>query len=225
MKYKFIHLQHTIYTQNCFKSRIINLILKNQLLQMNINFILFSLFLSSCVSSSYQQIQNVNNIVFDLADLTVDCPTNNGVVHLEAFKSSINDLIIEKKETDKYGQLNWLSIGYPNLVLSKVGFNSSALFIMKTTGFEISIEMLTSNFRNIFTSLVKRKYKIYIEPEQIVSLIPANFECHFSFFNDIGEKILISGKAIQLSSFPLKVSFTAPVKTKERTHSLKQRRN
>lgn len=41
--------------------------------------------------------QTVNNIVFDLADLTVDYETDDGMIHLEAFKSSLNDLIIEKK--------------------------------------------------------------------------------------------------------------------------------
>ena len=76
-----------------------------------------SILLSLLISLSIQQ-SNINNIVFDLADLTVDHTTDYGVVHLEAFKSSLNDVIIEQKAVEKYGQLNWLSIGYPNVVLT-----------------------------------------------------------------------------------------------------------
>lgn len=177
--------------------------------------IILAFFLSLIANLSYQQ-SNINNIVFDLADLTIDYETDSGVLHLEAFKSSLNDVIIESKATDKYGQLNWLSIGHPKLVLTPTVYKNYSLFNLKPEGYDISVELLTHNYRNLFKDVVKRKYNIDIKPEQIVSLIPAKFECKIAFYNEDQTKILINGKAIQLSSFPLRVSFSAPFKTKER---------
>ena len=62
-----------------------------------INIFLLSILFSLQVGSSVQQgssTSNLNNIVFDLADLTVDYDSNEGTIHLEAFKSTFNDLII-----------------------------------------------------------------------------------------------------------------------------------
>ena len=83
-----------------------------------------------------------NNIVFDLADLTVDYQTDNGWISLEAFKSSINDLIIQANDLNKYGQLNWLSIGYPQLVLTPNPTNKSLnqMFIFKPEGFMFALK-------------------------------------------------------------------------------------
>ncbi len=90
---------------------------------MSIHFIFLVSFLLNANSARGQS--DGNNIVFDLADLTVDYPTDNGWISLEAFKSSINDLIIQTNDVSKYGQLNWLSIGYPQLVLTPNPTNAS----------------------------------------------------------------------------------------------------
>lgn len=180
------------------------------------NTIILGLILGIAVCLTSQQSANSNNIVFDLADLTVDQETNFGWITLEAFKSSLNDLIIKNKETENYGQLNWLSIGYPNLVGT---YNSTSkiyqLFSFRPEGFDVSVEMLTNNYRSLFKDLVKRKYNIDINLNQIVSLIPSRFDCQLVFYKD-NSKVLINGKVNQLTRSPLKLSFQAPLKTKER---------
>jgi len=164
-----------------------------------------------------------NNIVFDLADLTVDYQTDNGWISLEAFKSSINDLIIQTSDKNKYGQLNWLSIGYPKLILTPDPINKSLneIFKFKPEGFYIRVEMLTNLKRNLFKDVVYRKYNINITKEQIVSLVPSRFECLIDFYFD-DKRLLITGRVKQFNTFPLKIEFTAPLNTKERT-SLEKR--
>lgn len=158
-----------------------------------------------------------NNIVFDLADLTVDYQTDNGWISLEAFKSSINDLIIQTNDMNKYGQLNWLSIGYPQLVLTPSPTNSSQnlMFVFKPEGFYIRVEMLTNLQRKLFQGVVQRKYNININTEQIVNLVPSKFECSMNFYVD-NKRVLINGKVNQFNTFPLKIEFTSPSFTAER---------
>ncbi len=158
-----------------------------------------------------------NNIVFDLADLTVDYQTDNGWISLEAFKSSINDLIIQANDVNKYGQLNWLSIGYPQLVLTPNPTNNSLnqMFVFKPEGFYVRVEMLTNLQRKLFQGVVQRKYNILISAEQIVNLVPSKFECSMNFYVD-NKRILINGKVNQFNTFPLKIEFAAPSTTPER---------
>lgn len=91
------------------------------------------------------------------------------------------------------------------------------MFTFRQEGFDVSIEMLTNKQRSLFKDIVKRKYNIDVKQEQIVSLIPSKFECQTIFYKD-AEKILINGKVTQLTRFPLKLSFFAPLKTKERMY-------
>ena len=158
-----------------------------------------------------------NNIVFDLADLTVDYQTDNGWISLEAFKSSINDLIIQANDVNKYGQLNWLSIGYPQLVLTPNPTNNSLnqMFVFKLEGFYVRVEMLTNLQRKLFQGVVQRKYNILISAEQIVNLVPSKFKCSMNFYVD-NKRILINGKVNQFNTFPLKIEFAAPSTTPER---------
>ena len=92
-----------------------------------------------------------NNIVFDLADLTVDYQTDNGWISLEAFKSSINDLIIQTSDNNKFGQLNWLSIGYPKLILTPNPINKSLneIFKFKTVVFNLQNTERLFKFENV----------------------------------------------------------------------------
>lgn len=155
-----------------------------------------------------------NNIVFDLADLTVDYPGDYGIINLEAFKSSLNDLIIEQKQTTKYGQLNWLSIGNPTLIRAP---KSNGSFTLQPYGFDIYVDMLTQSQRTIFKDLVKRKYDIDVKEEQIVSLTLAKFACQIELYTSNGDRVLLSGQVTELNRYPLKVIFKAPVNSKERT--------
>ena len=58
-------------------------------------------------------------ISFDLADLKTDYLDQSSFkkIYLEAFKSNLNDLILNERDESKYSQLEWFSIGYPKIEL------------------------------------------------------------------------------------------------------------
>lgn len=145
---------------------------------------------------------NEKNIVFNLADLATDLKTADGTIHLEAFKTTLNDNLINS--TSHHGQLRWVSIGYPKLV--KINFNNT--FYFTPEGFCIEVEMLNDLHREEFIKIVKQKYNINIKPNQIVSLVPALFVCSLEFYNG-NEKLLINGKAENLNRMPIKIEFEA----------------
>ena len=100
--------------------------------------------------------------------------------------------------------------------MNQITPNKTSLITFKPEGFDLTVEMLTNSQRYLLQNIVKRKYKIDILPDQIVSLIPAKFECQMSFYQDETTKVLINGKVSQLTKFPLKLSFLAPLKSTER---------
>lgn len=159
----------------------------------------------------------INNIIFDLADLTIDFETDHGAFTIEAFKSSLNDAIIDKNQVNKYGRLNWFSIGSPALVLTPDPLNQTIkhLFIFNPEGFYVRAEMLTQEHRTLLQQLIREKYHINVTSRQIINLIPAKFDCSISFYDD-GTKYLINGRVLQLNKTPLRIDFNAPLKTKER---------
>ena len=159
---------------------------------------------------------SLDDIVFKLADLTVTYQSIKGLVTMEAFKSSINDLIINNKNQDKYPQLTWLSLGNPRLVnFYDKKFDSYNSFKSNNEGFSIFIETLNHDHINLFKQNVKVKYNINIEPEQIVQLVPSKFECKLAITND-NLKTVYLGKAFQLNRSPLEVFFYAPKGSQER---------
>ncbi|RNA16672.1 hypothetical protein BpHYR1_040013 [Brachionus plicatilis] len=156
--------------------------------------------------------QEKKNIIFDLADLTVDYEIDDESVFLEAFKTSINDKIIQSEDTEKYSRLTWVSVGIPRLVY----INQSHIFIFNNEGFSINIELLTDTIRNLFVQVAKRKYSIQVDLKQIIFLKPDRFECGLRFYDKNGDKYLLNGKASHLSKFPIDVFFEAPAGSMER---------
>lgn len=161
--------------------------------------------------------QSSSNIVFDLADLTVDFDSELGSVSLEAFKSSLNDVILEKNEPTKFGQLSWLSIGNPELTRSQVtsSTSTSSLFVFRPEGFYVKCHTLTDSHRALFQDVVYRKYGVNVTKSQIVNLVPARFECSILFY-DNQIKYIVNGKASRLGVTPLKIDFSAPIGSPER---------
>ncbi|RNA09012.1 hypothetical protein BpHYR1_021618, partial [Brachionus plicatilis] len=113
----------------------------------------FFLFLSFCMTVTHSISKN-ENIVFDLADLTIDFETDDQIVQIEAFKTSSNDAIIQSGDSDKYGRLTWVSVGYPKIV--DFTRNSS---IFNWNGFFIKVELLNGELRDKFCQMILQKYK------------------------------------------------------------------
>ena len=64
------------------------------------------------------EIQDKNaDVLFSLPDLVIEYSLNNiETAQLEAFKTKLNDPILNNKDTEKYGQLQWVSLGHPSLM-------------------------------------------------------------------------------------------------------------
>ncbi|RNA07552.1 tail collar domain-containing [Brachionus plicatilis] len=192
-----------------------------------ITYILVNLFWIEIFSAS-----NLEDIQFKLPDLTIDYPTKGGFTHLEAFKTHINNEILNEKKESDFSKLKWVSYGYPVLVeqnyesnfltesgaehssvvsnsVDRLSYNLSKLFHFSQEGFHIFVEMLTREQRELFAREAELKYKISIEPRQIVRLIPEVFSCNLGIFDaSINEKINFKGFARNLRSYPLRVDFS-----------------
>ena len=53
------------------------------------------------------------DVMIETIDITVEYRDNNKAYHIEAFRSTNNDKIIENNLTNQYGRLEWHSIGFP----------------------------------------------------------------------------------------------------------------
>ncbi|CAF0884414.1 unnamed protein product [Brachionus calyciflorus] len=155
-----------------------------------------------------------NDVVFDLADITVDFDTFEDQMLLEAFKVSTNDQIIENRQSEKYGQLNWVTIGYPSLMHKKN--ENRDIFNFNPEGFDIHISLLTEGFKKVLAETASNKYNITVHHDQIVSLKPENFLCHIIFFDDNNEKIVMNGKAVNTYTSPVKINFNSYQNSRER---------
>ena len=157
---------------------------------------------------------NSDDIEFKLPDLTVDYLTKSGHVHLEAFKTQVNNEILTNRRESDYFKLTWVSNGYPVMVIKdlqpslsssliqvnrnnddSVGYqffrgdgslpnNISKLFHFTREGFHFYVDMLTDEQQELFANKVKQKYNIQINPEQIVRLIPEKLTCNLDLLDN-----------------------------------------
>jgi hypothetical protein len=202
-------------------------------------FLIFLLFKLTCSSNS-------DDIEFKLPDLTVDYLTKNGHVHLEAFKTQVNNEILTNRKESDYFKLTWVSNGYPVIVIkdlepsltssfiqvshkdNSVGYqfftgdgplpsNLSKMFHFTREGFHFYVDMLTSEQQDLFAYKVKQKYNITINPEQIVRLIPEKFTCHLNLLDSSNiNTFTLKGYVRNLREYPLTVDFFYSKLRKER---------
>ena len=65
----------------------------------------------------YDSLNSNEDYIFTLPDITTDFKDEHGKkVKLTAFKTKSNDVILNKKTIEEYGQLQWVSLGNPSLV-------------------------------------------------------------------------------------------------------------
>ncbi len=123
---------------------------------------------------------------------------------IEAFKSVLNDKIINEKQANKYGQLKWYSLGYPILIENT---NKSVLNYLSHTRFYIKIKMLTDYHRQKIKNEIKQKYDIDIEEDQIVSIIPDEYSCNLELKCNNTYLQTLSGECLNLREFPIRFDF------------------
>ncbi len=78
---------------------------------------------------------------------------------MQAFKSKLNDEIIEKNKIKEFSRLKWVSIGKPKLIkTSNINQkNVTQIFHLNDEGFYAFIAMLTKKQRQMLLEAIKRK--------------------------------------------------------------------
>ena len=153
------------------------------------------------------EIQDKNaDVLFSLPDLVIEYHLNNiETTQLEAFKTKLNDPILNNKDTEKYGQLQWVSLGHPSLMAIEKE-DELSWFDSTNDGFYTYVEMLTEHQKSLFVNEVKRKYNIDIQKAQITTLIVSDFKCKLKIECD-EQKLNLIGQVNDMKTFPLRLFF------------------
>jgi hypothetical protein len=153
---------------------------------------------------------------YDLADITFNKNNGRYTYEIKAYKNTINDLIIKKKESSNYNQLEWVSTGMPKIVKNPNGNNLSSIINFTPEGFHIYVHMLTKHQAKLISQNIQSKYKIKINPDQIHNIPLASFKCESKLVNSKTDVYSFKGKVNNFERYPLKIEFWAPIYTKER---------
>ena len=155
---------------------------------------------------------------FDIPDLALTVKGDNGEAQLEAYKAFSYDetnYLNESRLSERQSQLFWVSIGIPTLLRTSLKGSNLTLFHGDSQGFFTAIEMLTPEQRQMLAETASKKYRIKIDPSQIVHLILSKFDCKINLYDD-GKNYIIYGKVGEFRKFPLRLHFRAEEGTIER---------
>ena len=118
--------------------------------------------------------------IFSLPDIITDFRNDKGhKIKLEAFKTRNNDAIINSNSQEKYGQLQWVSLGHPSLL--PIGTNGQ-YFEFNNKNLCAKISMLTEEHVENLKLKIQNKYRQLksegsIENNQIVDMPISEFKC------------------------------------------------
>ena len=102
---------------------------------------------------------NSEDVMIETIDITFEYRDNNKAYHIEAFRSTNNDKIIENNLTNQYGRLEWHSIGSPLLANLSLSKNSSLSFVnlfqIIPSGFSVFIEFLNEAHKRAIIDKIK----------------------------------------------------------------------
>ena len=115
--------------------------------------------------------------VFSLPDITVEYFSSNdkSKKKLKAFKTRSNNEIINGNQTERYGQLEWVSMGVPILICEK-GENLFNWYGDEDS-FYVEIGLLNFEEKTRLKERISKKYGINVSEEQIVNLPLSEFKC------------------------------------------------
>ena len=118
--------------------------------------------------------------IFTTPDLSVDVVTKDGMsFKLDGYKTKQND----KPET-KPGNLRWVSIGNPKLVLMQDTLTSTVQWCLFTDEyFSFYFVMLTSELRNILKEQVKETKGIDVTTNSIIDITANSITCDIEIYD------------------------------------------
>jgi len=148
--------------------------------------------------------------IFSLPDIITDFKDDKGhKIKLEAFKTRNNDAIINGNSQEKYGQLQWVSLGHPSLL--PIGTNGQ-YFEFSNKNLCAKISMLTEEHVKILKLKIQNKYRQLksegsIENNQIVDMPISEFKCRLKL--ECAEKeLVLNGHVKNFKEFPLTLYFS-----------------
>ncbi|RNA06930.1 hypothetical protein BpHYR1_039936 [Brachionus plicatilis] len=190
------------------KIKIFYIIRSIQILKMKffLIFIFYLTFLLQNLSSSRNE-----KVVFNRVDFVIDYEIDDQIVQIEVFKASSNDQIIQSADSHFYDILSWFSMGYPKLV--DFHRNSS---IFNRFGFNINVEFLNNQIRDKICQMILQRYKIKVEPSQIVDVVPHRFKCEINLLDHKNKIHTIEGSGFKMRKSPFLVNFDVPLNTTKR---------
>ena len=158
------------------------------------------------------------DLMIETIDITVEYRDNNKAYHIEAFRSTNNDKIIENSKTNQYGRLEWHSIGSPLLTNISSSKNSTLsfanLFQITPSGFSVFIEFLNEAHKRAIIDKIKSKYAIDVKTSQIYQLKFSELTCLIDIICENEEWIKLKGSIKIFTKFPLEIKFNEQDKKK-----------
>ena len=147
--------------------------------------------------------------IFETPDISIDYKTDNGLIHLDAYRTTNNDKIIASKDPSQYGNLKWVSIGSPQLteMPSQTNPNLVSLFHFSTTHFSTYFEMLTQRDKDVLRHEVMRTRNISISNESFINLKPNDLNCVTYFMNSDDKLVVLKGKVYDFQKSPYQIRF------------------
>ena len=161
-------------------------------------------------------ISSENDFVFNSADIVSELVLDerNNLIVLEAFKSSLNDKILE--EIKRIGnvtllsQLHWVSMGHPFLAEYVEQTNQTKhtrLIHWSTNSFYVYINMLSPLQRESIMEKIRLKYKIDVDRSQVTNILIRKIECKFEVQCEKGQTLDIAGKREDIREFGFRLYF------------------
>jgi microcystin-dependent protein len=161
--------------------------------------------------------QSDGKISFKLVDITIDVEENDNQIHLQAFKSELNDGILDKHNVTEFKKLQWVSLGNPKFTITSNirKKNKSQIFHFNHEGFYVFVEMLTNVHKQLIVNAIKEKKDASVKMNQITNMILSRFACSYSV-SDGPRTYLITGEVGNFYEYPLKLMFATSIDSIER---------
>ena len=141
-------------------------------------------------------------------DVKISLVIDGEKINLEAYHSKEDKKIIKEKDKDSYQYLEWYSIGIPVVIeseRSKID-NSKSFFHFTSNSFYGSIQMLTSEQKQLIVQEIKNIHNITVRENQIEDLKPSKLKCKMTLFgSNENEESQLQGEVKSFKSYPLKL--------------------
>lgn len=131
--------------------------------------------------------------------MSFDYQSDEGIIHIDAFKTTNNDQIIASKDSTAYGGLRWVSLGRPKLV-------SNDMVVISNEKISIFFTMLTLRDKEELKNEVKRVKGINVDTKNFVDIPAKSVDCAINIY-DNDNLVILKGNVIDFVNLPYEIQF------------------